>query len=191
MAGSWRHKSREPHRHHLLVTCWLGWDTCFRHGPATGAVTHMRMSERWNRRKRQWDLLTYYQRFESTVACVLTIVIALIVLVALYRLCVGVVAALLFRAVDPLEHAVFQSIFGEIMTLLIALEFNHTLRYIVTKHQSVIQTKVVLLIALLAVARKFIILDMHETSPGVLLGLAAITLALGVTYRLMREGNDP
>ena len=100
-------------------------------------------------------------------------------------------SALLFRAVDPLEHAVFQSIFGEIMTLLIALEFNHTLRYIVTKHQSVIQTKVVLLIALLAVARKFIILDMHETTPGVLLGLAAITLALGVTYRLMRAGNDP
>jgi uncharacterized membrane protein (DUF373 family) len=151
----------------------------------------MRMSERWNRSKTEWNLLTYYQRFESAVACVLTIVIALIVLVALYRLCVGVVAALLFRAVDPLEHAVFQSIFGEIMTLLIALEFNHTLRYIVTKHQSVIQTKVVLLIALLAVARKFIILDMHETSPGVLLGLAAITLALGVTYRLMREGNDP
>ena len=173
------------------MTCGLGWDTCFRHGPATGAATHMRISERWNRNKTEWDLVTYYQRFESAVACVLTIVIALIVLVALYRLCVGVVVALLFRAVDPLEHAVFQSIFGEIMTLLIALEFNHTLRYIVTKHQSVIQTKVVLLIALLAVARKFIILDMHETTPGVLLGLAAITLALGVTYRLMRDGNDP
>ena len=151
----------------------------------------MQLSERWNRNKTQWNILTYYQRFESAVAFVLTVVIALIVLVALYRLCVGVVTALLFGAVNPLEHTVFQLIFGEIMTLLIALEFNHTLRYVVARHQSIIQTKVVLLIALLAVARKFIILEVRETTPGYLLGLAAITLALGATYRLMRERNDP
>jgi hypothetical protein len=36
------------------------------------------------------------------------------------------------------------------MTYLIALEFNHTLQYIVRKEQSIIQTKVVVLIALLA-----------------------------------------
>ena len=151
----------------------------------------MQLSERWNRSKAQWNILTHYQRFESAVAFVLTVVIALIVLVALYRLCVGVVTALLFGAVDPLEHTVFQSVFGEIMTLLIALEFNHTLRYVVTKHQSIIQTKIVLLIALLAVARRFIILDIRETTPGYLLGLAAVTLALGATYWLVRQGNAP
>ena len=151
----------------------------------------MQLSERWNRSKAQWNILTHYQRFESAVALVLTIVIALIVLVALYRLCIEVVTALLFRAVDPLEHTVFQSVFGEIMTLLIALEFNHTLKYVVTKHQSIIQTKIVLLIALLAVARKFIILDIRETTPGYMLGLASITLALGATYWLVRQGSDP
>jgi Phosphate-starvation-inducible E family len=104
----------------------------------------MQVSDRWNRSKAQWNILTHYQRFESAVAFVLSVVIALIVLVALYRLCVGVVTALLFGAVDPLEHTVFQSVLGEIMTLLIALEFNHTLRYVVTKHQSIIQTKIVL-----------------------------------------------
>ena len=151
----------------------------------------MPLSERWNRTRKQWNILTYYQRFESAVAFVLTLVIALVVLVALYRLCVGVVTAFLFGAVNPLEHATFQSIFGEIMTLLIALEFNHTLRYVVTKHQSIIQVKVVVLIALLAVARKFIILDIRDATTGYLLGLAAITMALGVTYRLMRERHDP
>jgi uncharacterized membrane protein (DUF373 family) len=160
-----------------------------------GAQSHnektMQWPERWHRGKAEWDILNYYQRFESAIALVLTIVIALIILVALYRLSIGVVTGLLFGAADPLEHAVFQSIFGEIMTLLIALEFNHTLRYVVTKHQSIIQTKIVLLIALLAVARKFIILDMRETSADYLLALAAITLALGVTYRLMRSDADP
>ena len=76
------------------------------------------------------------------------------------------------------------------MTLLIALEFNHTLQYVVTRPQCMIQTKVVLLIALLALARKFIILDLHEVSPGHLLGLAATTLALGIVYWLLRERDD-
>ena len=147
-------------------------------------------SERWDRSKALWNVLTYYQRFETAVAFVVTGVIALIVLVALYRLCIGVVTALMFGAVNPLQHEVFQAIFGEIMTLLIALEFNHTLRYVVTRHQSIIQTKVVVLIALLALARKFIILDICETTPGYLLGLAAVTLALGATYWLIRERDD-
>ena len=43
----------------------------------------MQLSERWNRSKAQWKILTHYQRFESAVAFVLTVVIALIVLVAI------------------------------------------------------------------------------------------------------------
>ena len=134
--------------------------------------------------------MRYYQHFERAVALVLTVVIALIVTVALYRLCVEVVSSLVFGAVNPLDHSVFQEVFGEIMTLLIALEFNHTLRYAVTRNQSVIQTKVVLLIALLALSRKFVILDIHTTTPDALVGLAAITLALGATYWLMCDRND-
>jgi len=148
-------------------------------------------SARWNHYKDRWAILTYYQRFEGAVALVLTLVIALIVLVALYRLCVEVVTPLPVGAANPLEHSVFQTVFGQIMTLLIALEFNHTLRYVVTRHQSVIQTRVVILIAVLALARKFIVLDIRETTPAYLLALAAVTLALGLTYWLMTERDDP
>ena len=147
-------------------------------------------SARWTHLKDNWTVLSYYQRFESAMALVLTLVIALIALVALYRLGESVVAGLLLGVLDPLDHKVFQHVFGNIMTLLIALEFNHALQYVVVREQSIIQTKVVLLIALLALARKFIILDMHETSAEQLLGLAAITLVLGVTYWLLRERDD-
>ena len=80
---------------------------------------------------------------------------------------------------------------GEGRGLLIALEFNHTLQYVVTRHESIIQTKVVLLIALLALARKFIVLEVHEYAAGQLFALAAITLALGVTYWLLRDREEP
>jgi uncharacterized membrane protein (DUF373 family) len=42
----------------------------------------------------------------------------------------------------------------------------------------------------LALARKFIILDLKETTPNELLGLAVVTLALGITYWLLRERDD-
>lgn len=74
--------------------------------------------------------------------------------------------------------------------MLIALEFNHTLQYFVKREQRIIQTKIVLLIALLAIARKFVILDLNGVDATQLMGLAMITLALGVTYWLMRERDD-
>jgi uncharacterized membrane protein (DUF373 family) len=138
----------------------------------------------------QWPTLTFYQRFESAIALALTLIITIIILVALFHLTVEVIGGLVLGRVNPLEYKVFQTVFGEIMTVLIALEFNHTLLYVVTREQSIIQTKVVLLIALLAMARKFIILDLQETTLEELLGLAAVTLALGITYWLMRERDN-
>jgi uncharacterized membrane protein (DUF373 family) len=101
-----------------------------------------------------------------------------------------VITGLLFGALDPLDPGIFQSVFGEILTLLIALEFNHTLQYVVKRQQSIIQTQVVLLIALLAIARKFIVLDLGSVDAAQLLGLAAITLGLGIAYWLIRERDD-
>jgi uncharacterized membrane protein (DUF373 family) len=101
-----------------------------------------------------------------------------------------VITGLLFGALDPLDPGIFQSVFGEILTLLIALEFNHTLQYVVKRQQSIIQTQVVLLIALLAIARKFIVLDLGSVDAPQLLGLAAITLGLGIAYWLIRERDD-
>jgi uncharacterized membrane protein (DUF373 family) len=140
--------------------------------------------------KAQWPVLSYYQRFESLVALVLTLIVALIILVALYRLGESVIAGLIFGVLDPLDPAVFQTVFGEILTLLIALEFNHTLQFAVAREQSIIQAKVVMLIAMLAIARKFIVLDLQEVSAPHLFALAAVTLALGIGYWLIRERDD-
>jgi uncharacterized membrane protein (DUF373 family) len=144
----------------------------------------------WNQLRAQWAVLSYYQRFEGLVALILTLVVATIILVALFRLTHSVITGLLFGVLDPLDPGIFQSVFGEILTLLIALEFNHSLQYVVKREQSIIQTKIVLLIALLAIARKFIVLDLSRVDAAELLGLAAITLALGIAYWLIRERDN-
>jgi uncharacterized membrane protein (DUF373 family) len=145
---------------------------------------------RWRWTAEQGSARTLYQRFEGAVALTLRLTIAAVILVGLYRVVVEVVGGLVLGVLNPLDHRVFQAVFGEVLTVLIALEFNHTLQYAVRREQSVIQTKIVLLIALLALARKFIIFDLKETSPHELLGLAAVTVALGITYWLLRERDD-
>jgi hypothetical protein len=86
---------------------------------------------------------------------------------------------------------VFQTVLGEILTVLIALEFNHTLQYVVNRAQSIIQTKIVLLIARLAAARKVVILDLQEIGVGATLGLAAIILVRPGVLVDPRAGRPP
>jgi len=107
----------------------------------------------------------------------------------MYRLIVSVVDTLVLRSMNPLDHTVFQLVFGEIMTVLIALEFNHTLQYVVTRERGIIQARIVILIALLALARKVIVVDLFAIPPASIVALAALTAALGATYWLMREGR--
>ncbi|WP_456380965.1 phosphate-starvation-inducible PsiE family protein [Thiolapillus sp.] len=136
---------------------------------------------------RHWSIMTFYQRFEHAVALVLTFIISVIIVVALWRLGSEVFRVLLLEAFDPLEHAVFQRIFGMIMTLLIAMEFKHSIVQVLERKAHIIQVKTVLLIALLALSRKFIILDVKETGAAALAALAFSMIALGVVYWLLRE----
>jgi uncharacterized membrane protein (DUF373 family) len=145
------------------------------------------LSRNWVDIRRDWPLLTLNQRLEAAVALLLTLVIDLVILIALYRLIVSVVDTLMLRTLNPLDHAVFQRVFGEIMTLLIALEFNHTMQYVITRERGIIQGKIVILIAQLALARKVIVTDPYEVPPTSVAALAALALALGATYWLMRD----
>jgi uncharacterized membrane protein (DUF373 family) len=140
--------------------------------------------------RREWAVRSMYQRFEAAVAFLLTLMIGAVIVVALYRVIVSVIETLVLKSLNPLDHSVFQQVFGEIMTLLIALEFNHTLHYVITGERGIIHTKMVVLIAELALARKIIVTDLLHTPPLATLALAMLMLALGVTYWLMRDRDD-
>ncbi|MFA5922357.1 MAG: phosphate-starvation-inducible PsiE family protein [Methylococcaceae bacterium] len=52
------------------------------------------------------------------------------------------------------------------------------------------KVKTVILIAILAISRKFIILDVDKYPPSTIIALSASVLSLGVVYWLMRERDD-
>lgn len=138
----------------------------------------------------QWNVMTLYEKFEQGVALVLTGLIAVIIVVALLELSKEVFQLIVVNAANPLDHTLFQSLFGQILTVLIALEFKHSILKVVARKESIIQVRTVLLIGLLAISRKFIVLDIGEIQDGTILALAAAVLALAIAYWLIREGEN-
>jgi len=145
------------------------------------------LSARFEEFKDTWRTLSPYERIEQVIALVLTYLIAVIILIATWGLAKEVFLLAWHGLLDPLDHRMFQAIFGQIMTLLIALEFRHSIIKVAAHRESIIQVKTVLLIALLAISRKFIILEPNQYSAQTILGLAAVVIALGVTYWLIRD----
>ena len=137
--------------------------------------------------RKAWPGLSVYERFEEGVVVILTGLIGLVIVAAVINLCFRVVLLVVFGLLDPAEHSVFQAVFGMLFTVLIALEFNHSILSVLHRQESIIQLRTVILIALLALARKFIILDASKTEPLTIIGLAAAVLALGAVHWLVRD----
>jgi uncharacterized membrane protein (DUF373 family) len=131
--------------------------------------------------------LIQYASFEQLVSLVLMFVISGVIVAAVSHLVIEVTQDLVIHLVAPLDVVIFQDIFGMVMTVLIALEFNHTILTILHRKESVVQVRIVILIAILALARKFIILDIKTVEPLVVIGLAISVMALGCVYWLVRE----
>ena len=60
-------------------------------------------------------------------ALVLTVLVSCVIVVSIIHLITAVALDLFVAGFTPVDHAVFQAIFGMIMTVLIAMEFNHTI----------------------------------------------------------------
>jgi len=124
------------------------------------------------------------------LALALTFLVSCVIVVAIANLVLAAGLSLFFNRLAPLDHTVFQDIFGMIMTLLIAMEFNHSILQTMERLHRIIQVKTVVLISILALARKFIILNIEATSATTISALGFAVIALGGVYWLMRERDD-
>ena len=131
--------------------------------------------------------MSAYERFEQLVVLTLSLIIALVIVIAVLQLCRNVVPLLIGGAIDPLDHNAFQALFGSIFTVLIALEFKHSIVRPALRRNSVVQVRTVLMIALLALSRKFVVLDSNVTPASTIAALGFATLVLGLLCWLLRH----
>ena len=79
-------------------------------------------------------------------------------------------------------------LFGALLVVLIAIEiFINITLYL---REDVIHVRLVVATALMAIARKVIVFDYKELTPQYIYATAAVVLALGVTFWLIKEKSD-
>ena len=87
---------------------------------------------------------------------------------------------------DFIEAESLRDVFGSILTILILIEFNHSIAVALSKKSGILQARPIVLITILVIARKVILLDFGAATFEQLLGIAAITVAFGLLYWLIR-----
>jgi uncharacterized membrane protein (DUF373 family) len=145
----------------------------------------MRNLDAW---RREWTQLTAYERFEQVVSRVLLVLISIIIVYTLVLATIELARD--FRlGPDFLDTEVLQDAFGSLLTVLILLEFNHSIATSLRTRSGAIQVRVVVLIAILVIARKLILLDYKAVKLETLAGFGGLALALGALYWLLADGE--
>lgn len=135
------------------------------------------------------QLLKFSERFEIVVVSVLLVLLMLVLtvgtlnLVYLFAMNVG---ARIQEATDAADvQRSMHMAFGGFLVILLGIELMSTIRMYLTEHQIHVET--VFLVAMIAVGRHVIELDYQDAGVGVLLGVAAILIALSGGYFLLKK----
>jgi uncharacterized membrane protein (DUF373 family) len=89
-----------------------------------------------------------------------------------------------------LDAKELKEIFGLFLLVLIGLELVESMWTYLTAHFIHAEVEIILLIAMIAVARKVIIMDIDEMSFQTLLGIAAIIVGLAGGYYLLKRTRE-
>jgi len=124
------------------------------------------------------DILTKY--FEKVIILSLSLMMMLVVLLSTIDFAYILIIDILKPPIFLLQIDELLEIFGFFLLILIGVELFETIRSYLAEH--VVHVEVVVEVALIAIARKVIILDVKEVSAVSLLGIASIIIALAIAY---------
>ena len=127
------------------------------------------------------------RKFEHYLIIGLLAMMALVVFLSTVELGVIIVERMLSGKphLFLLDISDMLEIFGFFMMILIGLELIETIKiYLVDES---IHVEIICLVAIVAVTRKVIILDLYKLPPVSLLGIAAIILALTIGYYFLKK----
>ncbi len=124
---------------------------------------------------------------EKTTAKILSIGLVIVIFMALFDLSRVLIQDILLLRVSVLGKSLF-NLFGLFLNVLIALELLENIGGYLQKN--VIQVELVIVTAMIAIARKVIILDFEKISSDELIALALSMLALSTSYWVIRKTSS-
>ncbi len=128
----------------------------------------------------------FLKRFERVIVVILLVMMACVVLLSTVELAVLIVEQMLLPPLMLLDMGKLLKIFSFFLMVLIGLELIEVIKVYLVDEQ--VHVEVIFLVAIIAIARKVIVLDVKGLAPLNLIGFATIILALAGGYYLLRRG---
>jgi uncharacterized membrane protein (DUF373 family) len=121
-------------------------------------------------------MLDMLKKFEKVITVTLVVLMAIVVLLATIELGWIIIKDIITPPVFLLEIDELLEIFGLFLLVLIGVELLETIKAYLK--ENVVHIEVVMTVAMIAIARKVIILDVKDLPALTLVGIAAIIVAL-------------
>ncbi len=131
-------------------------------------------------------MLPLIKSFEKIIIRVLVVLMAFVLLLSTVELAWVIIKDIITPPILLLEIDELLEIFGLFMLVLIGIELLETIAKTYMA-ESVDHAQIVMAVAIIAIARKVIILDVKDLSGLALVGIAAIILALSIGYYLIKK----
>jgi uncharacterized membrane protein (DUF373 family) len=130
-------------------------------------------------------MFRYIRQFETFIIKTLTVMMVLVVLLSTAELGWVIIQEMITIPYIFLEIDQLLQIFGLFLMVLIGIELLETIKTYLS--ENVIRVEVVFLVAIIAIARKVIIMEIDSGESLKLVGIASIILALSVGYYLFKK----
>lgn len=132
--------------------------------------------------------LSYLDKFQKFIIVILAILTGLVVMLATLELVYVIALDLLSPPIVLLDSKELLDIFGYFLLILIGIELLET--FSIYLHERAINVQVVLLVAMIALARKVIILDAEDIQSLTLFAIGFVILALAAGYYMVKRSQD-
>ncbi len=130
-------------------------------------------------------MIPVIEKLEKFILSTLIIMIALVIVVSTVELGWIIIRDLMKPPLFLLSIADLKEIFGFFLLVLIGMEFLETIRAFLI--DNVVHVGIILEVALIAIARKVIILDFEKYDGLTTIGMAALIVAVAVAYYAVKR----
>lgn len=130
------------------------------------------------------DFLKYVERF---IIGGILIVMSVILVLAFIDIVYEIYKKIIEEPIFIIDSSGLMGLFSLFLVLLIGLELLETVKAYLK--EDIVHVEFIILVAIIAIARKAIIWDFEEYTTEELISLAIMTVALGVTYFLVKRAD--
>ena len=132
-------------------------------------------------------MLEYLKKFERIIITALVVMMIIVVFLSAIELGWIIIKDIMTPPIVLLEITELLEIFGLFLLVLIGIELLEMI--IVYLKENVVHVEVVFLVAMIALGRKVVILEVKDVPSLTLVGMAAIILALSLGYYLIKRNR--